>query len=730
MIRAPLFLLGSLFCIGCAATASAQPFQIVVRQEDSLASVANGSSVGIATSDIGQPLRVTISVIYRGNTVATIGQAPTLIGSPSFVIVRSDGVPAVLSPGSTYSFDVTFIPQTSASVNVLAGLTYQEAPPPGAAQGTQPSNGFIVLNLVGQAPEFVISYVFASNGNVIALPPDSKLTFPPTPINTNSLVTISIVNRGSGPGVIRSVSVTGSAFEPLGLPLTPGSVPAGQDLRFSIRYSPTTIETSTGLLTVNFQNRVVKINLEGSSTRSNLVYQTVGPQGSNIVTPSQTISLPDTPVGETSSISVQVQNTGDSNGVINLINLTGSGFQVSNLPTLPKTLTPNEITVFTLSFSPTQAGESTGRLLIGNDSFPISAIAVGVRLIYSYTTGSATTILPPANGSVFFSAVAAGQSAKTTLSVRNAGTSPAAISNIGVVEPKSPFTVSDLPALPVTISPGGAMQFTVAFKPTAPGFVNGTLRLDGQTFQLSGSGSIAPPLPGVSFTGASGGVAPLQQPAIGLTLAAPYSQPINGVLTLSLNAAAFGADPSVQFATGGKTASFTIPANTTQAIFSNNSPQIRVQSGTVAGTISIKPTFAIGDFDITPDSTPTLTFTVQPSAPQLFDLQVVSTSATSLLLVIPGIVTSRSLTKMDFTFTPAPGFHANVTQFSVDVSALALGWFNSSASQPFGSQFTISVPFSLQTGSSSTTALDVIQSISVTATNELGASKAVTVNLR
>jgi hypothetical protein len=730
MIRARLLLSTLLYgvCFGASALAQNQ-FQLLIQDENTLAPVNNGASVGVSTTDVGQPITVTISAIYRGNSIASITQAPTLLGSSAFTIVKSPPVPATLSPGASFSFDVRYTPTTSTSANALVSFPFQEAPPPGAPATAQPLSGFISLTLVGQAPEFVVSYFFPSNGNVIAAPSGSKLVFPPTAVNTSTSVTISVANRGSGSGQIKSISVTGSSFQPVNLPLLPGSIAANQELRFSIQYTPKEIETSAGLLTVAFQNRVVNIDLEGSSTRSNLSYVVLGPQGSTSVTPGQTISLPDTQLGQSSNVSIQVQNSGSSNGIINSINLTGTGFQLSNLPSTPKTLAPNEITAFTLSFAPTEAGKVSGRLLVGNDSFELASNAIGVRLVYSYTSGSSTITVPSTNGSVFFSPVTTGQTATTTFSVVNAGASPTTFSSIGIAESKSPFAVTDLPPLPVTLAPGGSIHFTLTYKPTGPGFVSGTLRLDGQTFTLSGSGTAAPPLPGFSFTGTSGAVTPLQQPAIGLSLSAPYSIPLKGTLTLSLSTTAFGDDPSVQFATGGTTVSFTIPANTTQAVFPGNAQQIRLQTGTVAGTISIKPSFAIGEVDITPDSAPSLQLTIPASAPQLFDLLVGSATASSLSLVITGISTTRTLSKLDFDFTPAPGFQASVKHFTIDVSAAGLSWFNSAQALPFGGQFSISISFGL-IGNTKADSLIGIQSVSVTAANANGVSNPVTTNLR
>ena len=48
---------------------------------------------------------------------------------------------------------------------------------------------------------------------------------------------------------------------------------------------------------------------------------------------------------------------------------------------------------------------------------------------------------------------------------------------------------------------------------------------------------------------------------------------------------------------------FTVPANTTEALFTNNATTVRLQTGTVAGTLKVIPSFATdGGYDLTPSA--------------------------------------------------------------------------------------------------------------------------------
>ena len=173
---------------------------------------------------------------------------------------------------------------------------------------------------------------------------------------------------------------------------------------------------------------------------------------------------------------------------------------------------------------------------------------------------------------------------------------------------------------------------------------------------------------------------------------------------------------------------FTIAANTTQAVFPNATKTIRIQTGSVANTITISPTFTTtGGFDLTPSNPPTLQFTVPSSAPQLSNVTVAQTAPTGFTLQIAGVATSRSLTTMEFTFTAQAKFNIANTKVTVSLASIAANWFQGNGSAPFGGQFLISVPFNLTSDTAGVAnSLPAIQSVSVIATNEQGTSNVVT----
>lgn len=576
-------------------------------------------------------------------------------------------------------------------------------------------------------PNFQVSYSLPTNQNSVALTNGGTLQFPPTLLGSTNTATVVIANTGTAVGAVTSITGGGQAFQLVGLPVLPYNVAPNATLIFGIRYAPTQSGADTGTLALGLAGNTLTASLNGSSVASNFSYAVSTPTGEVAFTPGQTVPIPDTQVGSTTSILIQVRNTSAVTAAISNIAATPSVYTITNPPILPATVNPNGVIAFTLNFKPTVAGKTAGSLQVGSDLFVLDATGLGSEYTFSYGTGTPVSVV--SGGTVIFSPVQVGQTAQIPFTVTNKGTVAGTIASIAVADTTGVYKLLDTPGLPVTLSAGGTAAFTIVFTPATTGFATTTLQIDTQTFTLSGSGTHPPPLPAFQFTGATGAVGPLQQPAIGLTLSSPYALPLNGVLTITMNSAVFAADPSVQFSTGGLTVAFTIPANTTQAIFPNGAPQILLQSGSTQGTITISPKFATqSGLDLTPASPPAVVLTVPAAAPQLLNAQVTNVTNASFALSLTGLTTTHALTTLTFQFTPTGG--GKPTQYTVDVTSAAGVWFNSSASQPFGGQFAVAVPFALPSPYVTAPATSNIQSVSVTAANAQGASTAVSLLLQ
>jgi hypothetical protein len=108
----------------------------------------------------------------------------------------------------------------------------------------------------------------------------------------------------------------------------------------------------------------------------------------------------------------------------------------------------------------------------------------------------------------------------------------------------------------------------------------------------------------------------------------------------------------------------------------------------------------------------------------------VSSNANGFTLQVSGLTTSMTLTELDFVFASAPAFNLADAKVAVNVAAQVAAWFQSPQSQGFGGQFLIVIPFNLTSSAANTaSALSAVQSVTVSATNEKGASNTVSTQI-
>ncbi|MDZ7639654.1 MAG: Ig domain-containing protein [Bryobacterales bacterium] len=263
----------------------------------------------------------------------------------------------------------------------------------------------------------------------------------------------------------------------------------------------------------------------------------------------------------------------------------------------------------------------------------------------------------------------------------------------------APYTFSLLSGtLPsgVTLSPAGLLSGTATAPSTATLAVQ-VADAQGTTTQRNYPFSIQPQaVNGGSLSlSTSVGVSNTQN-EVDVNVSAPQPDEITGSVTLTLNSATTPPvdDPAVQFIGGGRTASFTIPAGQTSANF-GAAPTARFQTGTTAATLVFTAAFRRNGQDVTPDPAPLASLAIPVTPPTLTDVNV-ARGTSNLTIVVRGFAPERNITTAVLEFTRRAGTPgANPERFDVNVSQAFQQWFGGAASQPFGSQFRLTIPVTL-----------------------------------
>ncbi|MEB2362287.1 MAG: putative Ig domain-containing protein [Bryobacteraceae bacterium] len=221
-------------------------------------------------------------------------------------------------------------------------------------------------------------------------------------------------------------------------------------------------------------------------------------------------------------------------------------------------------------------------------------------------------------------------------------------------------------------------------------------------------------------------VAPDTQPPLGLEIGQPFPVDLDGEMTLTFAPQAVTSspgledDPAIQFSTGGRTLTFRIPAGSSMASFGSGQPALQV--GTVAGVITLTVRLRAGTTDVTAPPLPTRTIRIEAAPPVIRSVRVVRT-ATGYEVLVNGYSTSREVLRARFRFSPAAGANLRTQEATVDVASFFQTWYASSSSSSFGSQFTFTMPFTVQGD------LGAVTSVSVMLTNSAGNSQDVSGSL-
>jgi len=113
---------------------------------------------------------------------------------------------------------------------------------------------------------------------------------------------------------------------------------------------------------------------------------------------------------------------------------------------------------------------------------------------------------------------------------------------------------------------------------------------------------------------------------------------------------------------------------------------------------------------------------IEPLAPiiEAGSVQIIDVTSTGFNVEVVATSTTLDLKTATFTFTAASGAQISGTsEFTADVSSLLPAWFATASNYQYGGAFSLSIPFTISGTASA------IQSVSVTLTNSIGTSAAV-----
>ncbi|MEZ5351594.1 MAG: choice-of-anchor D domain-containing protein [Bryobacteraceae bacterium] len=570
--------------------------------------------------------------------------------------------------------------------------------------------------VAAMAQDVVVSYVNYNAGNQTVLNSGDPIPFPAITVGTRGSLAVIINNRTKARISVIQVDAAGTGFEMSQVPLLPASIVEGGELRFNVQFAPVTPGEFKGQLRLHVAGVQRVYELRGLATAPILDLELLNDAGEVKSIAGPVISFGNAAVNISRSVvRMRLHNSGNAPGQLGNLAVTGGMFTLLDPPPIPYPIQPGESIYFGIAFVPREIGELRGQFRLDQRQYVLAGRGTGPQMSSALAFGDVRIPLRSTVSAVVPN-TPVGSKRTFSIEVSNTGDETGYVAAVSVGG--DGFSLARDVQFPLAVPPGQSVTVQAVFAPLEVGTITGSLLVHDEGYKLIGVGSEPPPLPEAQFIGVPGKAEALEQPAVGLELSEPYPYDLTGKLILSFSSESFLDDPAVQFVTGSRSIEFRIPANTTRALFGSSLRTVRMQTGSLAGTITLVASISAGKFDLTRGSPPVTTVEIPPGAPVIRSVSLVARNAKSFDLVMRGAAPSRSVDRLEFALTPAPGVRLAATLVKVNVSSQFDTWFRSQDSRPYGSQFTVVVTFDLSSDYSA------IQTIDVRAFNAQGGSVA------
>ncbi|HVB86308.1 MAG TPA: choice-of-anchor D domain-containing protein [Candidatus Dormibacteraeota bacterium] len=408
---------------------------------------ASSTTLSYGNVAVGSNSSLSLTVTNTGSATVDISQA-TISGAAFSVI---GGNPSSTIPaGQSATVQIQFAPQSAGAVSGTFTII---------SNATNPTLA-ISLAATGVQPAFSLN--------------PSALAFNNVTVGQSSSQNVTLTNTGNANLVVSSATVSGAGFAISGLAL-PKTLTAGQNVTFSVRFTPTSTTGVSGSV-------VFADNAPGTPHNLVLTGSAVAADGTLSATPG-TVNFSNVVVGSNSQQTITLKNSGAGTVSINQVSTSGSGFSSSGF-SAGQTIAAGGQATFTVTFTPVASGTASGTITITTNA---TNPTLSIPLSGTGTQGS----LSANPSSINFGSVLVGNSGSVNVALTNTGTAPVAVSAAsasGTGFSMGAFTAG-------TLNPNATTSFTVTFSPKAAGSATGSISVSTNApgsplkINLSGSGT-------------------------------------------------------------------------------------------------------------------------------------------------------------------------------------------------------------------------------------------------
>ena len=291
----------------------------------------NTLSMDFGSAKVGQSAQDQFLIITNNGTANVTLTNITGI-APPFSIVNQPAIPSVVAPGQSISLTVRFTPVQSGDFTGQINLITDNPT----------INKTVQLTGKGIAPILSVS--------------TSSMDFGVVKGGTTKDLTLTLGNSGNDTLTVNALTINGGSFSVIS-PSTPVSVAAGGTATVTLRFTPNSISTFIGTLSI--------VSNGGSG---NVALTGIGAGGQVTVTPSQ-VDFGAIAAGTSKTVALTVANSG--NAPLNITSFTNPSnpvFTVVYVGTAPIQLLPNTSITLFVTFNPAASGSYSSSFVIGTDA--------------------------------------------------------------------------------------------------------------------------------------------------------------------------------------------------------------------------------------------------------------------------------------------------------------------------------------------------------------------------
>jgi len=403
-------------------------------------------SLDFGTVVVGSAMTQTDTITNNTANAVTISAANA---SATDFQLSSPALPLTLPAGQSADVTVAFTPKAS---------------------GSPSGNITLMTNSAGLAHLQIGVAAKAVNAGSMSANPAS-VPFGNVPVGKAQNQTVTITNPGGSSVTISAASASSAAYTLSGLAL-PKTLGPGQTTTLTVAFSPKSSGAANANISITGSASLTTSLGQGKSTgqSSKSTSLTVAVSGSGVAAGALSVapgalSFGNVTVGQTSTQSATLSNSGSSSITISQATASGNGFSLSGL-SLPATLGAGQSLPFNVVFAPKAGGSVSGSVSITS-----SASNASVTLSGTGVTAGALVANP---SSINFGNVQAGSSKNISETITNTGGSAVKIS--AATASGSGFSISGL-TIPATLVAGQSVTFTVTYAPQSSGNASGNVAI-------------------------------------------------------------------------------------------------------------------------------------------------------------------------------------------------------------------------------------------------------------